>query len=87
MHFGTDIIIAQINVDDIVFGSTLPSKVQEFVNQIREEFEMSIVGELNFCLGLQVEQTKNGIFISQSKYAKNLVQSFGFEKLSISKPQ
>ena len=48
MHFDTGVIIAQIYVDDIVFHSTSPSKVQEFVNQMREEFEMNIVGELNF---------------------------------------
>ena len=63
-----------------MFGSTSPSKVKEFVNQMRDEFEMSMVGELNFFLGLQVKQTKSGIFISQSKYAKNLVQRFGLQK-------
>ena len=50
MHFDTCIIIAQIYVDDIVFSSTSPSKVQEFFNQIKEKFEMSMVGELNFRL-------------------------------------
>ena len=69
-YFDTSIIIAQIYVDDIVFGSTSPSIVQEFVNQMREEFEMSMVGELNFFLGLLVKQSEIGIFISQSKYAK-----------------
>ena len=52
MHFNNGIIITQIYVDDIVFGSTSPSKVQEFVYQMRDEFEMSMVGELNFFLGL-----------------------------------
>ena len=80
MHLDIGITVAQIYVDDIMFGSTSPSKVQESVNQMREEFEMSMVGELNFFLGLQVKQTESGIFISQSKYAKNLVQRFGLEK-------
>ena len=80
MHFDTCIIIAHIYIDEIVFGSTSPSKVPKFVNQMRKEFEMSMVGELNFFLGLQVKQTKSGIFISQSKYAKNLVKRFGLEK-------
>ena len=87
MHFDTGIIIAQIYVHDIIFGSTSPSKVQEFVNQMREEFEMSMVGELNFFLGFQVKQTESGIFISQSKYAKNLVKRFGLEKAKHFKPQ
>ena len=47
---------------------------------MREEFERSMVGELNVFLGLQVKQSKSGIFISQSKYAKNLVKRFGLEK-------
>ena len=51
-QFDYGIIIAQICVDDIVFGSTSDSKVQKFVNQMKQEFEMSTVGELPFFLGL-----------------------------------
>ena len=47
---------------------------------MKEEFEMSMVGKLNFFLGLQVKQTESEIFILQSKYAKNHVQRFGLEK-------
>ena len=78
MHFNTDIIFTQIYIDDIVFSSTSSSKVQEF--QMREEFDMSMVGELNFFLCLQVKQIESRIFIAQSKYAKNLVKRFGLEK-------
>ena len=74
-----DIIVAQIYVDDIVFGSSSNSEVQVFVQQMQEEFEMSMVGELTFFLGLQVKQASEGTFISQSKYAKNLVKKFGLE--------
>ena len=52
MHFHTSVIIAQIYVDDIVFRSTSPSKVHEFFNQMKDEFEMRMVGDLNFFLGL-----------------------------------
>ena len=38
-----------------------------------------MVGELNYFLGLQVKQRKDGIFISQEKYAKNLVKIFGLD--------
>jgi hypothetical protein len=44
---------------------------------MKQEFEMSMIGELNYFLGLQVKQTAEGIFISQSKYAKDLVKRFG----------
>lgn len=40
---------------------------------------MSMIGELNYVLGLQVKQTAEGIFISQSKYAKDLVKWFGLD--------
>ena len=74
-----DIVIAQIYVDDIVFGSTSKRMTDEFVECMKNEFEMSMVGELNYFLGLQVKQCKEGIFISQSKYARNLVKRFGLD--------
>ena len=51
----------------------------EFVELMKKEFEMSMVGKLNYFLGLQVKQCKEGIFISQSKYARNLVKRFRLE--------
>ena len=53
--------------------------VDEFVDQTKFEFEMSMVGELSYFLGPQVKQQKNKIFISQSKYAINLVKKFKLE--------
>ena len=73
------IIIAQIYVDDIVFSSTSMSMLDVFVNQMKNKFEMSMVDELTYFLGLQVKQMNEGIFISQSKYDKNLVKKFGLE--------
>ena len=69
----SDLIIAQIYVEDIVFGAVSLHLVDEFVNQMKTKFEMSMVGELTYFFGLQ-----DGIFISQSKYAKNLVKKFIF---------
>jgi len=63
-----DIFLIQIYVDDIIFGSTNDSLCKEFSQDMQNGFEMSMMGELNFFLGLQIKQTKNGIFISQSKY-------------------
>ena len=79
------IIIAQIYVDDIIFGSTSESEVKIFVDQMKSEFEMSMVGELTFFLGLQVKQMEEGTFVSQSKYAKNLVKKFGLESSKTAK--
>ena len=72
-------------MDDIVFGSTSESIVKTFVEQMKNEFEISMVGELTFFLGLQVKQMEEGTFLSQSKYAKNLVKKFGLESSKTAK--
>ncbi|XP_030924827.1 secreted RxLR effector protein 161-like [Quercus lobata] len=46
---------------------------------MKKEFKMSMVGKLTFFLDLQVKQRKDGIFISQEKYARNLVKKFGLD--------
>jgi uncharacterized membrane protein YciS (DUF1049 family) len=65
-----DLLIVQIYVDYIIFGSTNENMCSEFSKIIQKKFEISMLGELNFFLGLQIKQTKNGIFINQSKYIK-----------------
>ena len=74
-----DIIVTQVYVNDIVFGATPHKLVEHFVEQMSTEFEMSLVGELTYLLGLHVKQKGNGTFISQSKYARNQVKKFGLE--------
>ncbi|CAM8954199.1 unnamed protein product [Rhodiola kirilowii] len=79
-HTRSDFIIAQIYVDDIVFGSSNQKLVDKFVEQMHSEFQMSMVGEMCYFLGLQVKQKADSIFISQSKYARNLIKKFDLEK-------
>ncbi|GMP54042.1 hypothetical protein CsSME_00019320 [Camellia sinensis var. sinensis] len=78
-HTKSHILVAQIYVDDIVFGSTAEHLVKYFSDCMTHEFEMSMMGELSYFLGLQIKQSPSGIFVSQSKYAKNLVSKFGLE--------
>jgi hypothetical protein len=82
---GTHKLIAQIYVDDIIFGATLDSLAHEFSEEMKQEFEMSMIGELNYFFGLQVKQTAEGVFIFQSKYAKDLVKRFGLDGKSHAK--
>jgi hypothetical protein len=79
---GTHKLIAQIYVDDIIFGATLDSLAHECSKVMKQEYEMSMIGELNYFLGLHDKQTAEGIFISQSKYAKDLVKRFGLDGTS-----
>ncbi|XP_075473355.1 uncharacterized protein LOC142504363 [Primulina tabacum] len=74
-----DILVCQIYVDDIIFGASSQKHVDEFVKCMCTTFEMSMVGELSFFLGLQIKQMHDGIFLCQSKYAKNLVKKFSTE--------
>ena len=73
------LLVTQVYVDDIIFGSTINHLAHEFLEEMKMKFEMSMVGELNYFLGLQVKQRNNGIFIFQEKYAKNLVKRFGLD--------
>nr|KYP50071.1 Copia protein [Cajanus cajan] len=77
--FKQDTMYVQIYVDDIVFGSTNLSLCKEFSKTMQGEFEMSMMGELTFFLGLQIKQMSDGIFISQSKYCNELLKKFGME--------
>ncbi|KAI3702728.1 hypothetical protein L6452_28480 [Arctium lappa] len=78
-----DILLVQIYVDDIIFGSTRDNMCKEFEELMYQRFKMSSMGELTFFLGLQVQQKSDGIFISQSKYVQDILTKFGF---SDSKP-
>ncbi|GKB17825.1 retrovirus-related pol polyprotein from transposon TNT 1-94 [Tanacetum coccineum] len=73
------LIIVQIYVDDIIFGSTSQNLCDDFAKIMHDEFEMSMMGELNFFLGLQIKQIEDGIFFNQSKYIKEMLKKFGLE--------
>jgi len=51
-----DIILVQVYVDDIIFGSTNEILCEQFVKAMQGEFEMSMMGELNYFLCLQIKQ-------------------------------
>ncbi|GJS88572.1 putative ribonuclease H-like domain-containing protein [Tanacetum coccineum] len=71
-----DIMLVQVYVDDIIFGSTKKSWCDEFEALMKSRFQMSSMGELTFFLGLQVKQNKEGIFISQDKYVAEILKKF-----------
>nr|GEZ51081.1 hypothetical protein [Tanacetum cinerariifolium] len=72
-----DILLVQIYVDDIIFGSTNKDLCKAFEKLMKDKFQMSSMGELTFFLGLQVKQKKDGIFISQDKYIAKILRKFG----------
>lgn len=77
-----DIILIQIYVDDIIFGSTNPQYCKNFPALMVSRFEMSMMGEMNFLFGLQVKQISTGIFINHSKYIHDNLKKFKMENCS-----
>nr|GEW57211.1 hypothetical protein [Tanacetum cinerariifolium] len=73
-----DFILVQVYVDDIIFGSSNPQLCREFEALMHEKFQMSAMGKLNFFLGLQVLQKKEGIFLSQDKYVGDILKKFRY---------
>jgi hypothetical protein len=74
-----DLFVCQIYVDDIIFGSTNQQSCEEFSRVMMQKFEMSMMGELTYFLGFQVKQLKDDTFISQTKYAQDLLKRFGMK--------
>ncbi|GJT14202.1 putative ribonuclease H-like domain-containing protein [Tanacetum coccineum] len=73
-----DILLVQVYVDDITFGSIKKSLCIEFKKMMHKKFQMSFIGEFTFFLRLQVKQNKDGIFINQDKYVTKILKKFGF---------
>ncbi|GKE11960.1 retrovirus-related pol polyprotein from transposon TNT 1-94 [Tanacetum coccineum] len=73
------LIIVQIYVDDIIFGSTCQNLCDDFAKIMHDEFEMSMMEELNCFLGLQIKQIEGRIFFNQSKFIKEMLKKFGLE--------
>jgi hypothetical protein len=68
-------------VNDIIFGGSSHTLVSRFQEMMENEFQMSMMGELTFFLGIQVKQTKQATFMHQAKYTKDLMKKFNMAKL------
>nr|GEX18132.1 hypothetical protein [Tanacetum cinerariifolium] len=82
-RFDDDIIVVHVYVDDIIFGSSDPRYATLFSDLMRSHFEMSMMGEMTFFLGLQVNQSPNGIFINQSKCVHEILKKCGLNTSDI----
>ena len=75
----TEFILVQLYMDNIIFGSTNEPLCEDFSKLMQVKFEMSMIGELKFFLGLKIKQTRNEIYIHQTKYAKELLKKFNLD--------
>lgn len=78
-----DILIVQVYVNDIIFGSTNAILCKEFSKTMQAGFEMSVMGELMFFLEIQINQSKYGVYVHQSKYTKELLKKFKLEDFKV----
>jgi hypothetical protein len=72
----SDTLLVQIYMDDIIFSGSSHALVSRFSDLISREFEMSMMGKLNFFLGLQIKQTQDSTFMHQGKYTKDILKKF-----------
>jgi hypothetical protein len=77
---GKDLFVCQIYVHDIIFGSTNKSFCDEFSKIMTDRFEISMMGVLIFFLGFKIKEAKEGTFISQTKYTRDILKKFGMDK-------
>jgi hypothetical protein len=76
-----DLIICQMYVDDIIFGSTNKSFCEEFSRIMIQKLEMSMMGVLKYFLGFQIKQLQEGTFICQTKYIQYILKKFGMKNV------
>nr|GEX18367.1 retrovirus-related Pol polyprotein from transposon TNT 1-94 [Tanacetum cinerariifolium] len=74
---GEDILLVQIYVEDIIFGSTNLKLSKKFEKLMHNKFEMFMMGELKFLLRIHIHQSPRGIFINQAKYAQEILKNHG----------
>jgi hypothetical protein len=82
---GMDLFVCQIYVDDIIFGSTNKLFCDEFSKIMMDRFKMSMMGVLTFFLRFQIKQDKEGTFISQTKYTRDILKKFTMDKAKLIK--
>jgi hypothetical protein len=83
LNHGTDFLLVQIYMDDIIFGGSSHTLVSRFQEMMESEFQMSMMGELTFFLGIQMKQTKQGTFVHQAKYMKDLMKKFNMAEVKL----
>ena len=72
-----DILIVSLYVDDLIYTGNSGKMMEDFKKDMMETYEMSDLGMLHYFLGIEVLQNDEGIFISQKKYAENILKKFG----------
>lgn len=73
-------MVVSLYVDDLIFIGNRSEMLDDFKLSMMQEFEMTDMGKLHHFLGIEVLQSKNGVFISQESYAKEILKKFRMEQ-------
>ncbi|GKF19633.1 ribonuclease H-like domain-containing protein [Tanacetum coccineum] len=73
-HHGSQVAYLLIYVDDIILTASCPSLLQQIIGSLNNEFDMTNLGALNYFLGISANRTPTGLFLSQKKYALQLLK-------------
>ncbi|MFS8015034.1 putative RNA-directed DNA polymerase [Helianthus anomalus] len=76
-HRGSCLIYLLVYVDDIIITGNNPSSIQNFITRLQSEFAIKDLGKLNYFLGLEVSHTHDGLFLTQTKYARDILTRAG----------
>ncbi|KAL8088105.1 hypothetical protein AgCh_038029 [Apium graveolens] len=82
LNHGKDLLLVQIYVDGIIFGSTNDRLCKKFAKLMQSRYQITMMGELSYFPGLQVKKNEEHMFICQSKYTRNLLKKFGMQDCS-----
>eukprot|EP00253_Pinus_taeda_P003812 PITA_03812 len=77
---GNSLIILVLYVDDLILTGSDPNLINHVKSNLKKKFEITDLGHLHYFLGLQVLQSKEGISLSQSKYACDIICRFHMEE-------
>ncbi|GKC08327.1 ribonuclease H-like domain-containing protein [Tanacetum coccineum] len=71
---GSQVAYLLIYVDDIILTASSPVLLQQIVDSLHKEFDMTDLGALNYFLGISAVRHPTGLFLSQKKYARQLLE-------------
>ncbi|GJU15203.1 ribonuclease H-like domain-containing protein [Tanacetum coccineum] len=71
---GSQVAYLLIYVDDIILTTSCPTLIQQIIGSLNNEFDMTDLGVLNYFLGISADRTSTGLFLSQKKYALQLLE-------------
>lgn len=77
---GGKFLVVSLYVDDLIFTGNCESMFVKFKDSMKQEFDMSDLGKMRYFLGVEVLQCSEGIYISQKKFAREVLERFGMER-------